>query len=359
MKIFAYGIGVGTKNSKNEWIEVYYPWPLHQIGYETDGSLPSGHHPEGLHREGFYQEALRDVKALMELARHSGLKREDRENFTLEISPDALKKLGKKYEVLCQTEKPLVATVLCEDRPPQSVPEAYLKLHLLSHRLVKPHTINLEGIFRVLPIVAWTSSGPIDVAELPKALLEHRLLGRALEVSMVDKFPRMTDYVVPSGVRIADATRVRLGAYLGSGTTVMQEGFVNFNAGTEGPNMVEGRISAGVFVGAGTDLGGGCSTMGTLSGGNSEVISIGKRCLVGANAGVGISLGDDCTVEAGLYVTAASKITMLDPSGDPRVVKARDLSGRGNLLFRRNSQTGALECLKNKQAIELNPDLHV
>jgi 2,3,4,5-tetrahydropyridine-2-carboxylate N-succinyltransferase len=211
----------------------------------------------------------------------------------------------------------------------------------------------------VLPNVAWTSEGAIDIAELPERQLAARLRGEVLEVSCVDKFPKMTNYVVPSGVRIAHTARVRLGAYLGEGTTVMHEGFVNFNAGTDGPGMIEGRISAGVRVGAGSDLGGSSSTMGTLSGGGNIIISVGKECLIGANAGVGIPLGDRCTVEAGLYITAGTKVAMLDSDGKVvESVKARDLAGQPDLLFRRNSTNGAVECLTNKSAIELNEALH-
>jgi 2,3,4,5-tetrahydropyridine-2,6-dicarboxylate N-succinyltransferase len=235
----------------------------------------------------------------------------------------------------------------------------YLKLQLLSHRLVKPHGLSLEGLFGLLPNVAWTSRGPIAVADLAAEQLAARVHGELLDVFSVDKFPKMTDYVVPSGVRIADAARVRLGAYLGEGTTIMHEGFVNFNAGTEGPAMVEGRISAGVFVHAHSDLGGGCSILGTLSGGNATVISVGQKCLIGANAGLGIPLGDQCTIEAGLYVTAGTKVTLLDGAGKTvKICKARDLSGGSNMLFRRNSQTGAVECLPNKGEIKLNTALH-
>jgi 2,3,4,5-tetrahydropyridine-2-carboxylate N-succinyltransferase len=235
-----------------------------------------------------------------------------------------------------------VATVVADlDAPPADAADAYLRLHLLSHRLVRPHGISLDGIFGVLPNVAWTSLGPVDVARVEAVRLRARANGRHLSVFGVDKFPRMTDYVVPAGVRIADADRVRLGAHLAAGTTVMHEGFVNYNAGTLGASMVEGRISAGVVVGDGTDLGGSASIMGTLSGGGKEVIALGERCLLGANSGLGISLGDDCVVEAGLYVTAGTRVTM--PDGE--IVKARELSGASNLLFRRNSQTGAVEAL--------------
>ncbi|HEX2087300.1 MAG TPA: 2,3,4,5-tetrahydropyridine-2,6-dicarboxylate N-succinyltransferase [Solirubrobacteraceae bacterium] len=233
-----------------------------------------------------------------------------------------------------------ITTVLDDlSAPPTGPVDAYLRLHLLSHRLVRPHGLSMDGIFGVLTNVAWTTLGPVDVAQLDRVRLRCRAEGRHLEVHGVDKFPRMTDYVVPAGVRIADADRVRLGAHLAEGTTVMHEGFCNYNAGTLGASMVEGRISAGVVVGDGSDIGGGASIMGTLSGGGTEVVSIGERCLLGANAGIGISLGDECVVEAGLYVTAGTRVTL--PDGE--VVKARELSGAPNLLFRRNSVSGAVE----------------
>ena len=234
-----------------------------------------------------------------------------------------------------------VAIEIDLDAPPASVSDAYLRLHLLSHRTVKPHSQNLDGIFGILNNVVWTSAGPCSISTFNKVGPKLRAKNGSLTVFSVDKFPRMVDYVVPEGVRIADADRVRLGAHLASGTTVMHEGFVNFNAGTLGKSMVEGRISAGVVVGDGSDIGGGASIMGTLSGGGKEVISIGQRSLLGANAGLGISLGDDCVVESGTYITAGSKILL--PDG--KVVKGRELSGANNLLFRRNSQTGALEAL--------------
>ena len=225
---------------------------------------------------------------------------------------------------------------------PASVSDAYLRLHLLSHRLVKPHGQSLDGIFGILNNVVWTSVGPcaVDDFEITRARIKAAT-GNHVSVYGVDKFPRMVDYVVPSGVRIADADRVRLGAHLASGTTIMHEGFVNFNAGTLGTSMVEGRISAGVVVGNGSDVGGGASIMGTLSGGGKEVISIGENCLLGANSGCGISLGDNCVIESGTYVTAAAKVLL--PDGE--VVKAASLSGASNLLFRRNSITGALEAV--------------
>jgi 2,3,4,5-tetrahydropyridine-2-carboxylate N-succinyltransferase len=223
--------------------------------------------------------------------------------------------------------------------PPIDGADAWLRLHLLSARLVAPRSINLDGVFSLLTNVAWTSLGPVPIDEVSDVRLRARHRGLSLTVYGVDRFPRMVDYVIPSGIRIADADRVRLGAHLAEGTTVMHEGFVNFNAGTLGASMVEGRISAGVVVGNGSDVGGGASIMGTLSGGGTEVITIGERCLIGANAGVGISLGDDCVVEAGTYITAGSKVTT--PDGE--VIKARQLSGAPGLLFRRNSVEGNLE----------------
>ncbi|MGS2587234.1 2,3,4,5-tetrahydropyridine-2,6-dicarboxylate N-succinyltransferase [Streptomyces hebeiensis] len=237
-----------------------------------------------------------------------------------------------------------VRTVVASlDDKPLDAHDIYLRLHLLSHRLVAPHGQNLDGIFGLLANVAWTSLGPVAVDALETVRLNARAEGLHLQVTSVDKFPRMTDYVAPKGVRIADADRVRLGAHLAAGTTVMHEGFVNYNAGTLGTSMVEGRISAGVVIGDGTDIGGGASTMGTLSGGGKERIVIGERCLIGAEAGVGIALGDECVVEAGLYVTAGTRVTL--PDG--QIVKARELSGADNILFRRNSVTGVVEARPN------------
>jgi 2,3,4,5-tetrahydropyridine-2-carboxylate N-succinyltransferase len=224
---------------------------------------------------------------------------------------------------------------------PEHSLEATLRLHLLSHRLVRPHGLALDGVFGLLPNVAWTDHGPLEVEAVDEVRLDLAARGLGLQVRSVDRFARMTDYVIPSGVRIGDADRVRLGAHLAAGTTVMHEGFVNFNAGTLGASMVEGRISAGVVVGDGSDIGGGASIMGTLSGGGTEIIRIGERCLVGANAGVGISLGDDCVIEAGLYVTGGTKVAL--PGGN--IVRARELSGRSGLLLRRDSQSGAVVAL--------------
>ena len=340
MTHFALGFGVGTRNQKGDWLEVFYAAPLIK---------PSS-------------AVLEAVKQTLQYA--GGNVALDLDNNGLKALEKALRAAGEINQAdialsLLDSSQPRVATLIETDTNPQSVPEAYLKLHLLSHRLVKPHQIALTGIFGVLPNVAWTSQGAVDLNELSNRQLQARLRGELLEVMSVDKFPKMSNYVVPSGVRIAHTARVRLGAYLGEGTTIMHEGFVNFNAGTEGPGMVEGRISAGVFVGAGSDLGGGCSTMGTLSGGNNVIISLGKGCLIGANAGVGIPLGDRCTIEAGLYITAGAVVALLDGEGKlVQKVKARDLAGKNDLLFRRNSVNGAIEVLTNKSAIELNAELH-
>ncbi|MCO1333950.1 2,3,4,5-tetrahydropyridine-2,6-dicarboxylate N-succinyltransferase [Microbulbifer sp. OS29] len=338
--IYSIGFGIGTCNSKGDWLEVYYPKPLFQPSTEVANAVTE---TLGV-TEGNHSLPL-DSTQLHKLA-------------------DALHGAGAadQAEILQQlsnTQRPLAVVILGTDDAPQTVPEAYLKLHLLSHRLVKPHETKLDGIFGKLVNVAWTNQGAIDLEELPQRQLEARLKGEHLDVSCVDKFPKMTNYVVPTGVRIAHTARVRLGAYLGEGTTIMHEGFVNFNAGAQGPGMIEGRISAGVFVGAGSDLGGSSSTMGTLSGGGNIVISVGDNCLLGANAGVGIPLGDRCTVEAGLYITAGTKVALLDDSGKlVEHIKARELAGKSDLLFRRNSTNGAVECLTNKSAIELNEALH-
>ncbi len=256
------------------------------------------------------------------------------------------------------------------DDAPQTVAGAYLRLHVLSHRLARPNTINLDGIFSRLPNVVWTSAGPCAAEDFEAAHTRLRAaLGRPVQVHSVDKFPRMTDYVLPPGVRIGNAAHVRLGAYLSEGTTIMHSGFVNYNAGTLGRSMVEGRISQGVVIGDGSDVGGGASTMGMLSGGGRQRVALGERCLLGANSGLGIPLGDDCVVEAGLYLTAGTKLAMLPSGGvvpgshglfkEPRVVSARELAGASNVLFRRNSQSGAVEALsRGGKGIELNSALH-
>ena len=244
------------------------------------------------------------------------------------------------------------------DAKPADASDAYLRLHLLSHRLMRPRQQNLDGIFGLLTNVAWTNLGPVQVDAVDELRWRVRRAGQVLTVHGLDKFPRMTDYVVPTGVRIADADRVRLGAHLSPGTTVMHEGFCNFNAGTLGTSMVEGRISAGVIVGDGSDIGGGASIMGTLSGGGTEQVTIGERCLLGAEAGIGISLGDECVVEAGLYVTAGTLVEVRG-TAESEVVKAKSLSGKGGLLYRRNSRTGAVEALPRSAKWEgLNAELH-
>lgn len=334
----AFGLGIGTKNLKGEWLETFFPAPVYQPSSEEINAIRTA-----LDISAGNQTAELDATQLSALAAQP------------EVSP-ALQTLAR---TLSDTVKHPVLVIIDEDTAASSTPEVYLKLHLLSHCLVKPHGINLDGIFGLLPNLAWTNEGPIDLEELPNRQLQARLRGEVLEVKSVDKFPQMTDYTVPSGVRIADTARVRLGAYIGTGTTIMHEGFVNFNAGTEGASMIEGRISAGVMVGKGSDLGGGCSTMGTLSGGGNIVISVGENSLIGANAGIGIPLGNRCTVESGLYITAGTKVALLDKQGETvESVKARDLAGKDDLLFRRNSTNGRVECLSNQSAVELNEALH-
>ena len=252
--------------------------------------------------------------------------------------------------------------VLCrilENKPIETIEEAYLKLHLISYKHFVPNSLNLENLFDSLQNVAWTSHGPIELDDIDKRILLSHKNNESLEIKSVDKFPCLTDYIIPPSVRIGDASRVRLGAYLSEGTTVMHEGFVNFNAGTLGPAMIEGRISAGVVVGKNSDLGGGCSTMGTLSGGNDVKISIGENCLLGANSGLGIPLGDNCIIEAGLYITGGSKITTYNANNEKvSVIKASELSGCNNLLFIRNSQSGAIEAKINPKSVALNKTLH-
>ena len=268
-------------------------------------------------------------------------------------APDLSKLL--KNDPIRATKSQVVQREIELSKAPVDAVDVYLRLHLLSHRVIRPHGASLDGLFSLLANVVWTSQGPCQVSGFAEVREALRARDGFITVYGVDKFPRMVDYVIPEGVRIADGDRVRLGAHLASGTTVMHEGFVNFNAGTLGTSMVEGRISAGVVVGEGSDIGGGASIMGTLSGGGKEVISIGKNSLLGANSGLGISLGDDCVVEAGIYVTASSKITL--PDGE--IVKARQLSGANNLLFRRNSTTGALEAIqRNGNWGGLNSVLH-
>lgn len=266
-----------------------------------------------------------------------------------DISTDSLE---KEVVEIHWTQKDL-------DKPIEDVVSAYLKLHLISYRFVLPNSINLDGLFNALPNVAWTNKGPISIDEIDQELLNSKQNKNDLFIRSLDKFPQLVDYIIPKNVRIADTSRVRLGAYLSPGTTIMHEGFVNFNAGTLGTAMIEGRISAGVVVGDNSDLGGGCSTMGTLSGGNNIKISIGENCLIGANAGVGIPLGDNCTIEAGLYITAGTKIELYKENGDiDGVFKGSELSNCSNLVFLRNSQNGKVFAKVNQKSINLNSELH-
>ncbi|MEL0636020.1 2,3,4,5-tetrahydropyridine-2,6-dicarboxylate N-succinyltransferase [Marinomonas sp. TI.3.20] len=339
-QIFAFGLGIGTQNKEGNWLEVFYSLPSKNVEKSTLDALL-----ESTNYEGGNSTLVLDEGDLNRL--HMSL---------LKAGNIEQAELASKLKASTQ---PIVLCVLATDEAPTNPAEVYLKLQLISHRLATPHSTVLDGMFGLLINTAWTSEGPIDVRELADRQLNARMQGRTIEVFSVDKFPKMLNFIVPTGIRVGDAARIRLGAHLGEGTTVMHEGFVNFNAGTLGVSMVEGRISAGVVVGNGSDLGGGCSTMGTLSGGGNIVIGVGEKCLIGANSGIGIGLGDRCTVESGLYITAGSKVAVLDESNNVvSVVKARDLSGQSDLLFRRNSETGAIECKTNKTAIELNAALH-
>ncbi|MCZ6640561.1 MAG: DapH/DapD/GlmU-related protein [Gammaproteobacteria bacterium] len=331
-EVFAFAIGTTVENRSGDIIDCFFPAPI---------KSPNSHIADSIteHFEWGVQAVSPDA---------------------LEAYLDATNSRSSIIgTLLSRAQSPLVSVCLEEDEPIGSTAEAYLKLHLLSHRLALPNTLNLEGIFAHLPNVAWTTEGAVDVSELEERQLEARLKGQHLEVLSVDKFPKMTNYVVPSGVRIADASRVRLGAYIGDGTTVMHEGLMNFNSGALGPNMVEGRISQGVVLGEHSDLGGSSSTMGTLSGGGQISITIGQHCLVGANAGTGIPLGDRCTIEAGLYITAGTPVRVIDELGvETKTVKARELAGCSDMLFIRNGQTGQIQCRTNRKAIELNEQLH-
>jgi 2,3,4,5-tetrahydropyridine-2-carboxylate N-succinyltransferase len=342
--MLALGLGIGTLNSRSNILEVFFPAPVIN---PADTVLVAVQNVIGKLDTGSSRSL--DSTALHALAEALGAC--DQEKLAT-----AARQLS---EFAALEHKTLLIILIDTDVKPASTADVYLRLHLLSHRLCKPHTQNLEGMFGLLPNVAWTNEGAIDLDELTARQLAARAKGSVLSVSSVDKFPPMADYVVPKGVRIADAARVRLGAYIGEGTTIMHEGFVNFNAGTVGTSMIEGRISAGVMVGEGSDLGGGCSTMGTLSGGGNMVIAVGKNSLIGANAGIGIPLGDSCKVEAGLYITAGTKVAVLDNQNQVvKTVKARELAGHNGLLFRRNSANGRVEVVTNKSAIQLNEALH-
>ncbi|KXF80997.1 2,3,4,5-tetrahydropyridine-2,6-dicarboxylate N-succinyltransferase [Enterovibrio coralii] len=340
MASFALAFGTATKNKDGKIIEAFFPTPVLN---PTDSLVA----------------ALADIVSYKEGNDVFEIEAAQCEAISAAFAQADLEAAATFAAKAAASAQPLVLVILATDEKPASVAEGFLKLQLISHRLVKPHGTVLDGIFGLLHNIAWTNKGPIDLPELADRQMEARLNGETITVDCVDKFPKMVDYVVPAGVRIADTSRVRLGAHVGEGTTVMHEGFINFNAGTEGVSMVEGRISAGVVVGNGSDIGGGASIMGTLSGGGQLVISIGENSLLGANAGLGFPLGDRCTIESGLYVTAGTKVTMLDSSGkEVETVKARDLASKADLLFRRNSVTGKIECLTNKSAVELNAELH-
>lgn len=344
----AFGIGIATTDSKGNLLDTYFPTISFKSNYDTASALA-----KILKYKNGTQSFHLNYTQLTEILNYfETLGNEKNNNLNFEVIKTFKNTLQQSKEI----EKVIVVTFIAandDDTGVIDVSDAYLRLHLLSHRFIKPNNINLNGLFKVLPNNAWTSEGAISLNDLPIRKIKANLAGRNIIVYSIDKFPRMTDYVTPHGIRIADTSRVRLGAYLGEGTTIMHEGFVNFNAGCEGPNMIEGRISAGVFVKKGSDLGGGCSTMGTLSGGGNIVISIGENCLLGANSGLGIPLGNRCTIEAGLYLTAGSKILF-----EGKLLKAKEFSGKNDLLFRRNSQTGQIEALSKSNSVELNKILH-
>ena len=342
MSHFSFAFGIGSQSSQGDWLEVFYPQPVlnpsadlvRAITGVLGSQLATGNH------------ALQIDTAQAGLLANA---------CTLAGASDQAKWLTQALD----SNQPMVITLLETDSGPQSTPEVYLKLQLLSTRLKQPNSMDLNGIFGLLPNVAWTNEGAIAIEDLTQRQMDCRLRGQWLHVNAVDKFPRMTDYAVPKGIRIGDAARVRLGAHVAEGTTVMHEGFINFNAGTLGHGMIEGRISAGVTVGHNSDLGGGCSTMGTLSGGGKIVNSVGQDSLIGANAGMGIPIGDRCIIEAGLYITGGSKVALLDRNNQLLdTVKAATLAGKPDLLFRRNSLNGRIEVKPNGTAVELNADLH-
>lgn len=339
--MIGFGLGIASRNSIGEVIETFFPQPA---------VCPAG-------------KFSRELAALAGVEPDAGGFRifdagglENCQKLFGDFDEPGQKELAAQ---LADGSRPVLLCLAPFAQAPTTAPESFLKLHLLSHRLARPHEQNLDGVFATLHNLAWTSRGPVSLADLPKMQLDARSCGETLTVRAVDKFPPMTDYVVPAGVRIADTARVRLGAHVGEGTTVMHEGFINFNAGALGQAMIEGRISAGVVVGEQSDLGGGSSTMGTLSGGGTEIVSVGRGCLIGANAGIGMSLADGCIVEAGLYLTAGAVVRQLDGEGKLiRTCKARELSGIKHRLFRRNSLSGAVECLPRKGQVELNEELH-
>jgi 2,3,4,5-tetrahydropyridine-2-carboxylate N-succinyltransferase len=326
------GLGIATKSESGQTLDTFFPSIVFKGGEEK------------------YDQCFDDWNALM-----SEDVIEVKDPLLLNLQDDDL---SDSIDHLNDNQ----ALILCrisDNKSIENTEEAYLKLHLISYKYFVPNSLNLENLFGHLVNVAWTNQGPIELEGIEKKILSAKKKNQLLEINSIDKFPCLTDYIIPPGVRIADSSRVRLGAYLSEGTTVMHEGFVNFNAGTLGPAMIEGRISAGVVVGKNSDLGGGCSTMGTLSGGNNIKISVGENCLLGANSGLGIPIGDNCIVEAGLYVTGGSKVTKYNAQNEPElVIKASELAGQDNLLFIRNSQNGAIEAKVNPKSIELNESLH-
>ncbi|CAA3708670.1 2,3,4,5-tetrahydropyridine-2,6-dicarboxylate N-succinyltransferase [Candidatus Portiera aleyrodidarum] len=342
--IFSFGLGVASKNYKNEILEVYfpltviYPFPM------------------------LIKQLLTNLKFNCNI--HSNcfnlyLSNNDLLILYLEFKNIGELKTAKKIKSFIHSKTLLIITFLLDDKNPLSITENFLKLHIMSYKLCKPNSINLFGIFNLMKTICWTNIGPIDSEELLVTKNNSKLNNITITIFSIDKFPKLTDYIIPECVRIADTSRIRLGAYLGKGTTIMHEGFCNFNAGTKGPCMIEGRISSGVFIKENSDLGGGSSILGTLSGGGKILISVGKNCLIGANAGCGIPLGNGCIIEAGLYITSSSKIAILDLNNKLlKIVKAKVLSYKNNLLFLRNSITGTIECRRNKKLIKLNQNLH-
>lgn len=337
---FAVGLGMGTWSASGVLLEVWFPVVLYQpadalvLALQSTATLAADQTSVQL-----------DAEQLAAMAQS--------------LKANKMTAAANTAKTMAAAEQDIIFVLLPADVEPADTASAYLKLHLLSLRHVAPNKLNLNNIFSVLPNVAWTSEGAMLPEELPARRLAARLAGRRLTVTSLDKFPCMTDYITPPGVRIADTRRVRLGAHLGADTTVMHEGFVNFNAGTLGVAMVEGRISQGVTLGENSDLGGSASTLGTLSGGGNIVVSIGRNCLIGANAGTGIPLGDNCTIEAGLYITAGMRIAVMDKDGNVvDTVKARALAGQSDMLFIRHSSSGRIECRTNQTAATLNTSLH-
>jgi len=348
----AFGVGLATVSRFGRVLDAYYP--ITNLGEQLDVAAVFSRVAGRKSGGGSFQLEPEQLQESIKLLASRPDDDKPRPNFrALQMALAALQKDDASFHSH-RSRRAVISFIGDLADPPVDVADVYLRLHLLSQRKIKPHGCNLENIFGILPNVVWSNRGAFDSEEFELTRSELIAQGIELKVRSVDKFPRMTDYVVPSGIRIANADNVRLGAHLAPGTTVMAAGFINFNAGTLGPSMVEGRISAGVVVEPESDVGGGASIMGTLSGGGGEVIHIGSHCLLGANSGCGISLGDGCTIEAGLYVTAGARVTMPDGS----VMKARELSGRSGLLFWRNSQTGAIEVKERGNTVALNAALH-